>query len=313
MTAELAFLTRALKAPTLREAVDRLAERARAESWTHEEFLAACLQREVVRPGVPRRRRPDPRRPVPGPQSRWRTSTSTTPAACKRDLIAHLGTLDFVTAKENVVLPRPARHRQDPPRHRARDPRLPGRAPGPVRDRLRMGRPPRRRPPRRPPARRTAPPRPLPAAGHRRGRLHPVRTRSREPVLPARLLPLRTRLADRHQQQAVRPLGRGLRRRHRRRRHDRPPRPPRRRHRPQRRLLPTQEPRPRPRPHQRPTDDRHDNQAEWSDFTRRPGVSFQPSLTRRRHQSVAWLLQATPSGDSSSGPAPGSVGLGTGG
>jgi len=46
-TSELAYLTRALKAPTLRDAVDRLAERARAESWTHEEFLAACLQREV--------------------------------------------------------------------------------------------------------------------------------------------------------------------------------------------------------------------------------------------------------------------------
>ena len=42
-----AFLTRALKAPTLREAVPRLADRARAESWTHEEFLVACLQREV--------------------------------------------------------------------------------------------------------------------------------------------------------------------------------------------------------------------------------------------------------------------------
>jgi len=45
--AELAYLTRALKAPTLREAVPRLAERARTESWSHEEFLAACLQREV--------------------------------------------------------------------------------------------------------------------------------------------------------------------------------------------------------------------------------------------------------------------------
>jgi hypothetical protein len=40
LTAELAFLTRALKAPSLREAAGRLAERARAESWTHEEFLA---------------------------------------------------------------------------------------------------------------------------------------------------------------------------------------------------------------------------------------------------------------------------------
>ena len=48
VTAELVFLTRALKAPTLRDAVPRLADRARTESWTHEEFLAACLQREVT-------------------------------------------------------------------------------------------------------------------------------------------------------------------------------------------------------------------------------------------------------------------------
>src|SRR3712207_5861474 len=47
VTAEVGYLTRALKAPTLRESVPRLAERARTESWTHEEFLVACLQREV--------------------------------------------------------------------------------------------------------------------------------------------------------------------------------------------------------------------------------------------------------------------------
>jgi DNA replication protein DnaC len=47
LTAEITFLTRALKAPTMRDAVARLAKRARAESWTHEEFLVACLQREV--------------------------------------------------------------------------------------------------------------------------------------------------------------------------------------------------------------------------------------------------------------------------
>ena len=44
---EIAFLTRALKAPTLRDSVERLADRARVEGWTHEQFLAACLQREV--------------------------------------------------------------------------------------------------------------------------------------------------------------------------------------------------------------------------------------------------------------------------
>src|SRR5438067_1526388 len=41
-------LTRALKAPTLRESVPRLAQRARAENWSHEEFLVACLQRQVA-------------------------------------------------------------------------------------------------------------------------------------------------------------------------------------------------------------------------------------------------------------------------
>jgi DNA replication protein DnaC len=48
VTAELAYLTRALKAPSLRESAGRLAERARSESWSHEEYLAACLQREVA-------------------------------------------------------------------------------------------------------------------------------------------------------------------------------------------------------------------------------------------------------------------------
>lgn len=47
VSSEIAFMARALKAPTLGDAVTRLAERARAESWTHEQFLAACLQREV--------------------------------------------------------------------------------------------------------------------------------------------------------------------------------------------------------------------------------------------------------------------------
>ena len=48
LAGEVAFLTRALKAPSLRDAVPRLAERARAESWSHEELLVASLQREVA-------------------------------------------------------------------------------------------------------------------------------------------------------------------------------------------------------------------------------------------------------------------------
>ena len=102
VTAELAFLTRALKAPTLREAVDRLAERARAESWTHEEFLAACLQREVSA------------RETHGGEGRIRAARFPGRKSLedfdfdharglRRDLIAHLGTLDFVAGRENVV------------------------------------------------------------------------------------------------------------------------------------------------------------------------------------------------------------------
>ncbi len=145
LAAEVAFLTRALKAPTLRESVTRLAERARAESWTHEEFLVACLQREVVRPRVPRRRGPDPGRPVPGPQEPGgvRLRPRPRPQTRHHRPPGHPG-LRHRPGERGV--PRPARHRQDPPGDRAGDPRLPSRAPGAVRHRRRMGRPARRPP-----------------------------------------------------------------------------------------------------------------------------------------------------------------------
>src|ERR1700749_3791223 len=95
-------LARALKAPSLAGAVERLAERARSEGWTHEEFLAACLQREVAA------------REAHGGEGRIRSARF--PArksleefdfnhqrSLKRETITHLGTLDFITARENVV------------------------------------------------------------------------------------------------------------------------------------------------------------------------------------------------------------------
>ena len=102
LAAEVAFLTRALKAPALRESVTRLAERARAESWTHAEFLVACLQREVSA------------RDAHGGEGRIRAARFPARKSLeefdfdharglKREVIAHLGTLDFVTAKDNVV------------------------------------------------------------------------------------------------------------------------------------------------------------------------------------------------------------------
>jgi DNA replication protein DnaC len=47
-SADLAYPCRALKAPAMAQDHERLAERARAEDWTHQEFLAACLEREVA-------------------------------------------------------------------------------------------------------------------------------------------------------------------------------------------------------------------------------------------------------------------------
>jgi DNA replication protein DnaC len=102
LASEVAFLTRALKAPALRESVTRLAERARAESWTHEEFLVACLQREVAA------------RESHGGEGRIRAARFPARKSLedfgydharglKREVIAHLGTLDFVTARDNVV------------------------------------------------------------------------------------------------------------------------------------------------------------------------------------------------------------------
>jgi DNA replication protein DnaC len=89
-------------APTLRDAVPRLAERARAESWTHEEYLVACLQREVAA------------REEHGGEGRIRAARFPARKSVedfdydharglKREVIAHLGTLDFAAARDNVI------------------------------------------------------------------------------------------------------------------------------------------------------------------------------------------------------------------
>ena len=100
--AEIAYLTRALKAPTLRDAAGRLGERARTEAWTHEEFLVACLQREVAaresHGGEGRIRAAR----FPGRKSLEEFDYDHA-RGLKRDQIAHLGTLDFITGKQNVV------------------------------------------------------------------------------------------------------------------------------------------------------------------------------------------------------------------
>jgi len=99
---ELGWLCRQLKAPSLAAGVERLAGRAREEGWSHEEFLAAYLEREVSA------------RASHGGDARVRAARF--PArktledfdfdhqhSVRRDVVAHLGQLDFVAARSNVV------------------------------------------------------------------------------------------------------------------------------------------------------------------------------------------------------------------
>jgi DNA replication protein DnaC len=99
---DIAHLCRALKAPNLAAAVERLSERARTDGWTHEEFLAACLEREVTA------------RSANGAEIRIKAARF--PArktlddfdwdhqrSLKRDIVLHLGALDFIEARDNVV------------------------------------------------------------------------------------------------------------------------------------------------------------------------------------------------------------------
>ncbi|MFJ9847740.1 ATP-binding protein, partial [Kitasatospora sp. NPDC101155] len=100
--ADLAFLARAMKAPALLDAAERLAERAQAESWSHLEYLVACLQREVSA------------RDSHGGEGRIRAARFPAIKTIEeldlahlrgmtRQQLAHLGTLDFIAAKENAI------------------------------------------------------------------------------------------------------------------------------------------------------------------------------------------------------------------
>jgi DNA replication protein DnaC len=100
---KLAYLTRALKTPTIARVWDDLAVQARDLNWSHEEYLTAVLERQVAD------------RESAGTTMRIRTAHF--PAvktleefnldhlpSLRRDLLAHLATGTFVAKAENVIL-----------------------------------------------------------------------------------------------------------------------------------------------------------------------------------------------------------------
>ena len=102
-TAELAHLFRALKAPAAARSLPKLAERARAEEWSYERFAEALLASEVAS------------RDASGGELRIRAARF--PArktleefdfsfarSLKKSAVLHLAQLDFLHARENIVL-----------------------------------------------------------------------------------------------------------------------------------------------------------------------------------------------------------------
>ncbi len=100
--AEIAFLARELKTPVINETFAALADQARQSAWSHEEYLAAVLGRQVAS------------RAANG--TRMRISAAHFPqvktmqdfifdhvAATTRDVIAHLTMGTFIAKRENVV------------------------------------------------------------------------------------------------------------------------------------------------------------------------------------------------------------------
>src|SRR5215208_5976551 len=102
-TSELAHLFRALKAPAAARATPKLAQRAREESWSHERFLEAVLSTEVAS-----RESHGGEGRIKAARFRARKTLEefdfTFQRSVRRQVVEHLGQLDFLHAKDNVVL-----------------------------------------------------------------------------------------------------------------------------------------------------------------------------------------------------------------
>jgi DNA replication protein DnaC len=101
LSAQLAYLTRVLKVPTVAACWEQLADQARDANWSHEEYLAALLGRQIAD------------REAAGTTMRIRTahfpSVKTLEdfnldhlPSLRRDVLAHLAT--YIPKTENVIL-----------------------------------------------------------------------------------------------------------------------------------------------------------------------------------------------------------------
>ena len=116
--AELAHLFRALKAPAAARALPGVADRAREESWTYERFLEVILCAEVSARGSHggENRIKAARFPA---RKTLEEFDFTFQRSVKKTVIEHLGQLDFLHARKNVIMLGPPEHLSHcPPRPR---------------------------------------------------------------------------------------------------------------------------------------------------------------------------------------------------
>jgi len=101
--AELTHLFRAMKAPAAARALPNLAERARQEEWSYERFAEALLSTEVSS-----RESSGGRLRIRGARFPAHKTLEefdfTFQRSVKKTVIEHLGQLDFLHARENVIL-----------------------------------------------------------------------------------------------------------------------------------------------------------------------------------------------------------------
>lgn len=103
LISRLEFLTRAMKAPAIRDNFAQLADRARTDGWSHEQYLAVLLERQVAA------------RESNGTVLRIRAAKFPTAKTIeefnfdhvpglRRDIVAHLATCTWIPKTDNVIL-----------------------------------------------------------------------------------------------------------------------------------------------------------------------------------------------------------------
>ena len=101
--AEIAHLARELKTPVITGCFASLADQARAETWSHETYLAAVLARQVASRTANGSRLRIAGAHFPATKT-WEDFTFTGVPSAARDVLAHLATTTFIGRRDNVVL-----------------------------------------------------------------------------------------------------------------------------------------------------------------------------------------------------------------